>query len=219
MVNAAEVSTLVTVDDTDFDRKMRGIDRRLEKAEGDAKKSARRRGTLMAAGVAGAVAGVVGGAVSQSSPVNSLLQVLLNVVAAALLPILVAMMPLIQTITPLLIKLSETLAPSIRFLAEKAGLLIDIATGKRLDEFGGAARTGNTVADALLVAGTTNLRYPGAVAQGILDPNRTVAENLDVANQDTRESFSTLGSWFGDTASSAWEATVEKFNGIGGAFS
>lgn len=131
IVDLNEVVTEIRVGDETFDRKMRRIRRELDETERDAKRKGRARGAAIAGGIAGAVAGAAVGAATQNAAVQGILDLILNILAAAILPLLVSMLPLIQEVTPLLMDLSETLAPGVTLLANKVAEVIRALPGPR----------------------------------------------------------------------------------------
>lgn len=185
MADSEGIWSEIRIDESDFDTKMRKIDRDLEKTQQKAKRGAG-RGSVIAAGVAGAVAGGLVGAAAGSSPVQGILDVLLNIVAAALLPLLVATLPLIQSLTPVLLGLSDTLAPAIQFLSTKVA------------DFIGAVQSRITVTKV----NDTNVVATDFNGDGKLSPTEA-STSMTLTQIGSR--IEEQGKWLKDKSSSAWD--------------
>lgn len=219
MAEAEGIWGEIRIDDSDIDKKLGKTQQRLEKTEREAKNASRGRGSLIAAGVAGAVAGAVGSAVAGSSPVQGILDLILNIVAAAILPIMVAMLPLVEAAVPALIEISTAIAPTVQKIAEAGAFLIELASGDETlaKKYGGVLDQGSLGTDVARLA-FNNVLTLGAVAEGALDPNRSIKQNVSEFYAGQKESLEDITDYGTEFWSSAWDSTQEWFGGIGGQF-
>lgn len=127
---------------TAFDRReVRGYGDELVKTNKEFQKLAATRGKRGMGAVAGAAvggaAGFAAGALLTNSPVTSMLELVTNVLAGALLPVLVALMPILQAVataiepvvaalTPLVTAIAETLAPVLGAVADLLAPLVEL---------------------------------------------------------------------------------------------
>lgn len=96
MVEAEGVSVTFTADDKDFNARLDNLEKRLGRAQEKAKKGGKSAGSAFFGGFAGGAAGVVAGGAMQTGPVNAVTDLLMNVLGAALLPLMQGLLPLLK---------------------------------------------------------------------------------------------------------------------------
>lgn len=117
-----DVRVRIRVDDSDVKRKTDDTERAMDKL---AKKGGGFKAPFLGGLIGGAVGTVVGGA--EQTVLSPILELLMNVLAAALLPLVVALLPLVQALTPILMDLSKLIAPLVSKGAEGAASAIEFA--------------------------------------------------------------------------------------------
>lgn len=123
MVQAEGVEVKFQIDDKDFRAKFDEAERKLKKLETDGKKAARTgSGAFIGAAIGGAV-GFIAGAATNNPAVNAIMDLLLNVVAAMLLPLITSLLPAIEKFVEVAGPLFEKLGESITAIIELANLL------------------------------------------------------------------------------------------------
>lgn len=139
MADGEGLKVPIEADNRDFNRKMDELERRFERAEKKGKKAGRSTGgSFFGAAAIGGAAGFVAGAVMHNPAVNSVTDLLINVLAAALLPVMQALLPVLQVLLPVLVKIGEKLGANLSgivglFGAEtSAGILAGAVIGGKI---------------------------------------------------------------------------------------
>lgn len=96
MVEAEGVEVKFTADDKDVNARLDNLERRLGRAQEKAKKGGKAAGAAFFGGFAGGAMGVVSSGVEQTGPVSAIMDLLMNVLGAAILPIIQSMLPLLK---------------------------------------------------------------------------------------------------------------------------
>ncbi len=148
MVETDPVETRIIVDDSEVKRKFDAFESRIKTLEGTTAQSGKKAGTSFFGGLFGGSAGsdakanaagkkasgafmggLIGGAVgfavgalSNNAAVNATLDLLVNILAAAILPVLVALLPLIIALTPILVALGEAVAKLVTWIIKLLGV-------------------------------------------------------------------------------------------------
>lgn len=99
MVEAEGVNVTFTADDKDVNARLDNLERRLERAKDKGKKGGKAAGAAFFGGFAGGAAGIIAGGIEQSGPVSSVMDLLMNVLGAALLPIMESLIPLLKELS------------------------------------------------------------------------------------------------------------------------
>lgn len=107
MVETDGISIPVTADEKEFERTIRKVEQRQERFEKDAEKRSQRGGRKRGAFLGGAVGGFVGAAVSRTPVGDVLGQTVGQILTILLLPLIVALAPLIPKMLDAAISLSK----------------------------------------------------------------------------------------------------------------
>lgn len=124
----------IQVDDQDVQRELRRRDR-LERRAGRQRRGGGVRttkgskGSLAKGGVIGAVAGAVVGMVGGNDAFSAIIELLLNILAAAILPLLVAMLPLFEALSPIVESLVTGLVPLLTLVGNAIQQAWDATVG------------------------------------------------------------------------------------------
>lgn len=154
------VVTRFSVDDAQWSARMDEAERKLKRMEersdraGKKAKEGTGLGALGAAAIGGA-AGFVAGAAMNNPAVSSVTDLLLTVVASALLPIFTALLPVIERIAQIIEPLADAIAGLIAFLIDKFG--VSAATNAAIGALIGGRVAGpwGAVAGAAVAGGGT----------------------------------------------------------------
>ncbi len=177
------VKTTFEIDDRQVKAKFDEFDRRIAQSEKKGKSAGKGGSMFMAAAVGGA-AGFVAGAVANNPAVSSVTDLLINIIAATLLPVIVALLPAIEALSKVLVPIAEKLGVAIGAISNAVGpdLLANTAIG---------AYIGGRIAGV-----------PGAVVGGGLAASGTVVGNWmeemnrPLSGQEMREAEKRAGGGF-----------------------
>lgn len=169
----AEIVTVARVDLSDFKRKMGEHDKRIEESNKKARKGAF-FGGLVGGAVGGAVSDIVGTAMR---PFEGVISLFGNLLAAALLPVLVQMLPLLETLADVLnseafARFTGIIGKGVALMGETGSVIADILTGD-IPQGSFPARPDTALArsrssyEAWMGSGFRSAVYPGP--PGLLD--------------------------------------------------
>lgn len=125
MPETEPIKTRFEVDDRQVKAKFDEFEKRIKSAEASGKKAGKGVSAFAAAAIGGA-AGFVASAAESNPAISSLTDLLMNIVAAALLPVIMKLLPLIQTLGDVLGRLADIVAPIVKPIADAAGAIAKI---------------------------------------------------------------------------------------------
>lgn len=216
-MEVAEIVTVARVDLSDFKRKMGEHDERIEESNKKARKGAF-FGGLVGGAVGGAVSDIVGTAMR---PFEGVISLFGNLLAAALLPVLVQMLPLLETLADLLNSeafawFTSFIGKGVALAVETGGVIADILTGDFPARPDTALARSRSSYEAWMGSGFRSAVYPGP--PGLLDVGVGVGLGVWEAGRDlwrgTGGGQSEAGQ-YRDTDSPYSNANQSRSSGVG----
>lgn len=195
MAPDAEVVTIARVDLDGFMRKMDEHDRRLDKSTEKAK-----RGAVFGGIVGGAIGGFAGSAIEEGAmkPFGGILELFGNLIAAALLPVVAGLLPVLQKVGEFLLK------PEVQKFLQDAGKIagdvgkgiVDTATDMPLMTAGAAVgwKFGGPPGAFVggVAGGTVDTANDFANQRGDFNPNQGNGPGTNPLGQWVTNSWNTL---------------------------